>query len=152
MRVTFPSIMFGPDECTTHAVPGYPCGFPPDAEYADLAIPLARGDKVVFMTDGLVERGTIAGYVNLDAVRSLLMHFCGDPEFNRKIVVVILEMFPGEEVLRRRDAACGGHPVAGFPIRRGYLLHDGRRPGAAELAGNMRLRAARAPRPEVGPA
>jgi sigma-B regulation protein RsbU (phosphoserine phosphatase) len=83
-----------PDECTTHAVPGYPCGFTPDAKFVELAVPLRRGDKIVFMTDGLVERGRIAGYVNLEAVRSLLMHFCGDPEFNRKMVGVILEMFP----------------------------------------------------------
>ena len=83
-----------PDECTTHAVPGYPCGFTPEAQFAELTVPLRRGDKIVFMTDGLVERGRIAGYVNLDAVRSLLMHFCGDPEFNRKILGVILEMFP----------------------------------------------------------
>jgi hypothetical protein len=41
-----------------------------------------------------VERGRIAGYISLDDLRSLLMHFCGDPEFNRKIVGVILEMFP----------------------------------------------------------
>ena len=39
---------------------------------------------------GLVERGRIAGYISLDVLRSLLMHFCGDPEFNRKIVGVIL--------------------------------------------------------------
>jgi hypothetical protein len=41
-----------------------------------------------------VERGRIAGYINLESVRSLLMHFSGDPEFNRKIVGLILEMFP----------------------------------------------------------
>jgi sigma-B regulation protein RsbU (phosphoserine phosphatase) len=82
------------DECTTHAVPGYPCGFTPDAQFVELAISLRRGDKVVFMTDGLVERGRIAGYINLESVRSLLMHFSGDPEFNRKIVGLILEMFP----------------------------------------------------------
>jgi sigma-B regulation protein RsbU (phosphoserine phosphatase) len=82
------------DECSTHAVPGYPCGFTPDAQFVELAIPLRRGDKVVFMTDGLVERGRIAGYINLESVRSLLMHFSGDPEFNRKIIGLILEMFP----------------------------------------------------------
>lgn len=50
------------------------------------------------MTDGLVERGRIAGYVNLDAVQSLLMHFWGDPEFSRKIVDLILEMFPDRKL------------------------------------------------------
>lgn len=82
------------DECTTHAVPGYPCGFTPDARFVESTIALRRGDKIVFMTDGLVERGRIAGYVNLDAVKALLMHFSGDPDFNRKIVDLILEMFP----------------------------------------------------------
>ncbi len=82
------------EECSTHAIPGYPCGFTPDAEYRDLAISVRKGDKVVFMTDGLVERGRIAGYISLDAVKSLLMHFSGDPEFNRKMVGLILEMFP----------------------------------------------------------
>ena len=112
------------DECTTHAVPGYPCGFSPDAQYVDLAIPLRRGDKVVFMTDGLVERGRIAGYVNLEAVRSLLMHFSSDPEFNRKIVVMILEMFPGGNSPMTRPSwrwtSCSGVcpspcPREGFP-------------------------------------
>jgi sigma-B regulation protein RsbU (phosphoserine phosphatase) len=89
-----PVYLVRPDECTTHAVPGFPCGFTPDAQFVELAIPLRPGDKVVFMTDGLVERGRIAGYINLEGVRSLLMHFSGDPEFNRKIVALILEMFP----------------------------------------------------------
>jgi serine phosphatase RsbU (regulator of sigma subunit) len=89
-----PLYLVRPEECTTHAVPGYPCGFTPDARYTDLSIPVREGDKIVLMTDGLVERGAIAGYVNLDSVCSLMMHFCGDPGFNRKIIDLILEMFP----------------------------------------------------------
>jgi sigma-B regulation protein RsbU (phosphoserine phosphatase) len=83
-----------PEECTTHSVPGYPCGFTADAEYSELAIPVRSGDKIVLMTDGLVERGRIAGYINLEAIRSLMMHFSPDPGFNTKIVKLILEMFP----------------------------------------------------------
>lgn len=80
--------------CDTHANPGYPCGFTPDAQYADLTVSIREGDRIVFMTDGLVERGRIAGTLKLEAVRALLMHFLGDPEFNRKVVDLVLEMFP----------------------------------------------------------
>lgn len=83
-----------PDECTAHTVPGYPCGFTPDAQFVESAIDLRPGDKVVLMTDGLVERGRIAGYVNSDAIKSMLMHFHGDLQFNKKIMGLITEMFP----------------------------------------------------------
>jgi len=83
------------DSCTTHSVPGFPCGFTADAQFSEASLTVRAGDKLVFMTDGLVERGRIAGYVNVDAVRSLMVHFHGDEEFNRKLIKLILEMFPG---------------------------------------------------------
>ncbi len=89
-----PLYLLRPESCSTHAVPGFPCGFTADAQFTELSIPVREGDKIVLMTDGLVERGRIAGYVNFDSVQSLMMHFCGDPGFNRKIIKLILEMFP----------------------------------------------------------
>jgi sigma-B regulation protein RsbU (phosphoserine phosphatase) len=82
------------NECTIHTEPGFPCGFTQDAQYTEHSVSVTPGDKVVLMTDGLVERGRIAGYVNSDAVRALLMHFHDDKEYNRKILDVIIEMFP----------------------------------------------------------
>lgn len=82
------------DQCSIHAEPGYPCGFTQDAQYGEQSVSVKPGDKIVLMTDGLVERGRIAGYVNSDAVRSLLMHFHSVKEFNRKIIDMIVEMFP----------------------------------------------------------
>jgi sigma-B regulation protein RsbU (phosphoserine phosphatase) len=83
------------DSCDTFAVPGFPCGFTPDAPFTDMSIPIREGDRIVFMTDGLVERGRIAGYIKMDAVRSLLMHFAGDAGFNENLISLLLEMFPG---------------------------------------------------------
>jgi phosphoserine phosphatase RsbU/P len=92
-----PVYIVRPDECVTYAVPGYPCGFTPEAQYAERAIDLRQGDQIVLMTDGLVERGRIAGYVSVDAVRSLMMHFWGRPDFNASVLSLILEMFPGHK-------------------------------------------------------
>ncbi len=82
------------DECSTYAVAGSPCGFSVDARFTDSTVDIASGDKIIFMTDGIVERGRIAGYVNLDAVRALMVHFWPDPRFNHKVMDLILEMFP----------------------------------------------------------
>jgi serine phosphatase RsbU (regulator of sigma subunit) len=89
-----PVYIVRPDECVTYAVPGYPCGFTPEAQYAERTVSLRQGDQIVLMTDGLVERGRIAGYVNVDAVRSLMMHFWGRPDFNARVLSLMLEMFP----------------------------------------------------------
>ncbi len=35
------------DGCDVHSVPGFPCGFSPDAEYTDRTLDLRKGDKVV---------------------------------------------------------------------------------------------------------
>ena len=89
-----PVYIVRPEECLTYAVPGYPCGFTEEAEFSERTIDLRAGDQIVFMTDGLVERGRIAGWVSLDAVRSLMVHFWGRPDFNSRVLALILEMFP----------------------------------------------------------
>jgi len=82
------------DECTVYTEPGFPCGFTQDARYGEQTVRVKPGDKIVLMTDGLVERGTIAGYINPGAVRSLFVHFHDAKEFNRTILEMIVEMFP----------------------------------------------------------
>jgi len=81
-------------ECAIHSQPGFPCGFAPDSPYSEQSVSVRPRDKIVLMTDGLLERGRIAGFVNPDAVRSLLAHFHGEPDFNRKVLDVVVEMFP----------------------------------------------------------
>lgn len=89
-----PVYLVRPDSSDVHSVPGFPCGFSSEAQYTESIIPVSEGDKVVFMTDGLVERGRIAGFISLDAVRSVLTHFARDPGFHLQVVRMILEMFP----------------------------------------------------------
>jgi len=83
-----------PHECFVHTEPGFPCGFAQEARYSEQSVAVRSGDKIVLMTDGLLERGRMAGYVNAEAVRATLMHFHGEPEFNRKVLDVVVEMFP----------------------------------------------------------
>ena len=89
-----PLYIVGPGECNIYSHPGFPCGFAQDAQYSEESLAVRPRDKIVLMTDGLLERGRIAGFVNPDAVRSLLAHFHGEREFNRKVLDVVVEMFP----------------------------------------------------------
>ena len=82
------------DSCDTFAVSGCPCGFSPEAEFEDLAVPIQAGDRLALMTDGLIERGRIEGWVKLDAVKALMRHFKDQPDFNKHLVQLVLEMLP----------------------------------------------------------
>jgi serine phosphatase RsbU (regulator of sigma subunit) len=82
------------EKCETYTVPGSPLGFTRDAAFTDIEVSLKSGDRIAFMTDGLLERGRISGYINPIAVKAVFAHFVQDPDFNRKIVNFLLELFP----------------------------------------------------------
>ena len=82
------------DACETFSVPGCPCGFAEDAVFEDLAVSVRPGDRIALMTDGLLERGHAAGYLNLGAIRAVFSRFVDGPDFNRKIVNFVLSLFP----------------------------------------------------------
>ncbi len=91
---SLPVYLIRADSSEIHSVPGLPCGFSSGACYEGATLDVHPGDRVVFMTDGLLERGRVAGFVSQDAVRSILQHFSREPDFLRKVVKIILEMFP----------------------------------------------------------
>lgn len=91
---SLPLYLIRPAECTTHVLPGFPCGFTPDAQYKELSLQTRRGDKIALMTDGLLEKDGAAAHMSLDAVRSLMTHFFADPAFNSRIIDLVVEMFP----------------------------------------------------------
>jgi serine phosphatase RsbU (regulator of sigma subunit) len=82
------------DSCEIFSVSGAPCGSDADAVFEDLVVPIRPGDRIALMTDGLIERGRIEGWVKLDAVKALMRHFKDQPDFNKRLVQIVLEMLP----------------------------------------------------------
>jgi len=82
------------DRCESHSAPGCPPCFSPGSSFKDAAVEIRPGDLIAFMTDGLLDQGCRSGYINLTAAKVVFSHFMNEPDFNRRIVNFILELFP----------------------------------------------------------
>lgn len=94
-----PIYLVGHNFCVPYSVEGIPCGSSPDAAYIDAVVSLEHVLRLVMMTDGLVERGRIAGFLNAKSIQSLMQHLVGEEDFNSLFVKYVLEMFPNSRFL-----------------------------------------------------
>lgn len=84
-----PAFLIRGREAVTLHSEGMGLGFAPAVEYRIMEMPVRAGDRIVFITDGLIESGAGEAPLGMDDLKGILCRCAGGPDFSSRLIEAV---------------------------------------------------------------